>query len=102
LGDRACVRWRLRGTFTGEPFQGILATGRPIDIRGADATIHVKDGLIAANTIFYDGATFARQVGLLPDAGSPLERLLLAACNARTRLRRLIVRLPAQRRGGQS
>jgi ketosteroid isomerase-like protein len=95
--DRACVRWRLSGTFTGEPFQGILATARPIDLRGADAVIEVKDGLISLNTIFYDGAAFARQVGVLPGAGSPLERLLIAGCNLCTRLRRLTGRLGSRR-----
>lgn len=92
-GDRACVRWCFQGTFSGAPFHGILATGRPIEIRGADAAIRVVDGQIRANTIFYDGASFGRQVGLLPAAGSSLERLLIGVCNARTRLRRLVHRV---------
>lgn len=85
-GNRACVRWRLRGTFAGRSFQGIEATGRPLDIRGADAMIEVIDGLIVANTIFYDGAGFARAIGLLPAQGSRAERLLIGAFNIRTRL----------------
>jgi len=88
--DRACVRWRLRGTFEGCPFQGILATGRSVDIRGADAMIEVVEGRIAANTIFYDGASFAREIGLLPQRGSSGERLLITAFNLRTRLARLL------------
>jgi steroid delta-isomerase-like uncharacterized protein len=85
-GDRACVRWRARGTFTGAPFQGIQATGGRIEIRGTDAMIEVRDGRIVQNTIFYDGAAFARQVGLLPAQGSRLERLMIGAFNLRTRL----------------
>jgi ketosteroid isomerase-like protein len=85
-GDKACVRWRLRGTFSAGSFQGIRATGRPLDIRGADAAIEVTDGLIARNTIFYDGAGFARAIGLLPVQGSLAERLLIGTFNLRTRL----------------
>jgi len=91
-GDRACVRWRFTGTFSGAPFQGILATGRRIDLRGADASIRVRDGRIVANTIFYDGASFARQVGLLPPAGSLRERLLIGMRNLYTRGQRAVFR----------
>lgn len=89
-GNVAYVRWRSHGTFTGAPFQGIRPTGRPVEIRGVDGFIEVEHGLIRRNTIFYDGAAFARQVGLLPPRGSTAERLLLGAFNARTRLRRAL------------
>jgi ketosteroid isomerase-like protein len=95
-GDHACVRWRLRGSFTAGSFGGIIATGRLIDILGADAFMTVRGGLITANTIFYDGAAFARAVGLLPASGSASERLLIGAFNLRTRLRRLALRLSAR------
>ncbi len=85
-GDRACVRWRGRGRFTAGSFAGIRATGRRVDIRGADAMIEVRDGRIVRNTIFYDGAAFARDVGLLPARGSLGEKLLIGAFNVRTRL----------------
>ena len=35
-GDTVFVHWHLTGTFTGAPFLGIMATGRPIDLRGTD------------------------------------------------------------------
>jgi steroid delta-isomerase-like uncharacterized protein len=82
----ACVRWRLVGTFSGEPFQGIQPTGTRIDLRGTDAFIELEDGLIRHNTIFYDGAAFARQIGLLPARGSWLEWLLIGGFNIKTRL----------------
>ena len=86
----AAVRWRLEGTFTGEPFLGLQPCGRRIRLRGADAMIMVRDGRVYANTIFYDGADFARSVGLLPARGSLVERLLFVAYNTRTRVRRAL------------
>ena len=86
---RAYVRWHARGRFTGAPYLGILATGRAVEIRGVDAFIQLEDGLVRHNTIFYDGAAFARGVGLLPTNGSWAERAVLAVFNTRTRLARL-------------
>ena len=43
-------------------------------------------GSIQHNTIYYDGATFARQIGLLPGLGSRADQALLAAFNAKTTL----------------
>jgi SnoaL-like polyketide cyclase len=87
----AAVRWVASGTFTGRPFQGIQPTGRRIEPRGVDY-MEISDGLIKKNTIFYDGAEFARQIGMLPARDTVGERLLLAAFNARVRLRSLLRR----------
>jgi ketosteroid isomerase-like protein len=38
------------------------------------------------NSIYYDGAAFARQIGMLPALGSPVDRTLMF--NLRTRFRR--------------
>ena len=81
----AVVQWHAAGTFTGGPFQGIAPTGRRVDIRGVDV-MEIADGLIQHNTIYYDGATFARQIGLLPGLGSRADQALLAAFNAKTTL----------------
>jgi steroid delta-isomerase-like uncharacterized protein len=80
----AVVQWHAAGTFTGGPFQGITPTGRRADIRGVDV-MEITDGLIK-HTIYYDGATFARQIGLLPGLGSRADQALLAAFNAKTTL----------------
>jgi steroid delta-isomerase-like uncharacterized protein len=85
-GDIATVQWHATGTFTGQPFQGIAATGRAAYIRGVDV-MEVVDGLIRRNTVYYDGAAFAREVGLLPAQGSRTVRALLSTFNAVTRLR---------------
>lgn len=83
----AVVQWHATGTFKGGPFQGIRATGRQLNIRGVDV-MEVEDGLIVHNTIYYDGAAFARQIGMLPTAGSRIDRMMVKAFNGVTRLRR--------------
>ena len=81
----AAVQWHAAGTFTGGPFQGILPTGRRVEIRGADV-MEIDGGLIRHNTIYYDGAAFARQIGMLPARGSRTDRAMVSAFNAKTRL----------------
>src|SRR3712207_4861047 len=64
--DRRCViQWRLRGTRDGAAFMGIDPTGREIELRGVDI-MEVEDGLIVRNTVYYDGAAYARGLGLMP------------------------------------
>lgn len=86
--DGAAVQWRARGTFTGSAFQGIEATGREIDLRGVDCLHIDEDGLITDNFAVYDGAAFARGVGLLPAQDSGAERAMRTGFNALTKLRR--------------
>ena len=81
----AAVQWHAAGTFTGGPFQGILPTGRRVEIRGTDI-MEIAGGLIQHNTIYYDGATFARQIGMLPALGSPADRAVTAVFNVKTKL----------------
>jgi steroid delta-isomerase-like uncharacterized protein len=83
----AVVQWHLSGTFSGGPFQGIRPTGRRVELRGVDV-MEIAHGLIQRNTIYYDGASFARQIGLLPGQGSRADRTMLSASNALARLRR--------------
>jgi steroid delta-isomerase-like uncharacterized protein len=80
----AVVQWEATGTFSGSPFQGVAATGKRVHLKGVDV-MEISDGLLRRNTIYYDGATFARQVGLLPGQGSTGDRLLLGAFNLKTR-----------------
>jgi glyoxylase-like metal-dependent hydrolase (beta-lactamase superfamily II)/predicted ester cyclase len=87
-GDRAAVRWNATGTFAGEAsFQGIQPTGGRVEMAGLDLLV-VQDGLIVSNDAFSDGMGFARQIGLLPPAGSSAEANLQRAFNARTRAAR--------------
>ena len=82
----AVGQWRMRGTFSGGKFQGLEPTGGTIDLRGIDV-MEFTDGLLRHNTIYYDGLAFARQVGLLPAAGSRGDRGLMAAFNGFTKVK---------------
>ncbi|MGH2714299.1 MAG: ester cyclase [Thermoleophilaceae bacterium] len=89
-GERqAAVEWRMTGHFTGGPFQGVDATGRRVDMRGLDL-LEIEDGSIVANTAYYDGMTFARQIGLMPARDSSAELAMKNAFNATTRVRRAV------------
>ena len=92
----AAVQWRATGTFRGAPFQGIEPTGRRVDIRGCDC-IEVDDGKIVRNTAYYDGAAFARGLGMLPAVGSGGEKAMLAAFNAVTKVRSRFASPPPNR-----
>ena len=89
VGDdtTAVTQWKASGDFTGEPFQGVEPTGRYVEIRGIDV-MEIDNGTVRHNTIYYDGAAFARQVGLLPKAGTTMDRAMLSVFNAATRLRK--------------
>lgn len=87
----AVVQWHTTGTFSGAQFLGIAPTGKRITLKGVDV-MEVSDGLIRRNTVYYDGATLARQIGLLPDQDSLGYRVLLTAFNTVVRARRLVRR----------
>ena len=89
--DAVAVRWRAGGTFEGAPFQGIRPSGRRVEIHGVDV-FEVEGDHILRNTVYYDGAAFARQIGLLPRAGSLADRAALRLFNARVRVGRLVRR----------
>jgi steroid delta-isomerase-like uncharacterized protein len=88
VGDdsAAVVQWHAAGTFSGGKFQGIEPTGKHVEIRGVDV-MEFAEGRYVHNTIYYDGASFARQIGMLPRSGSVTEKATLFGFNASTRLR---------------
>ncbi|HEV2772638.1 MAG TPA: ester cyclase [Thermoleophilaceae bacterium] len=86
----AVVQWSFTGTFEGAPFQGIEPTGRWLTLRGCDVFRFTEDGKVAENTIYYDGAEFARQIGMLPRRDSVADKGMTQAFNGVTRLRRRI------------
>jgi hydroxyacylglutathione hydrolase len=84
--NRTAVRWRARATFAGPGrFQGFLPNGASIEVEGCDV-VTVADGLIVHNDAYMDSGDIARQLGLLPPAGSPAEARLAKLANARTRV----------------
>ena len=83
------IRDLFEQVFAATPFIGIEPTGRRIELRGVDV-MEIEDGKIVRNTVYYDGAAFARGVGMLPAQDSGTEKAMYAAFNAATRLRRAI------------
>jgi hydroxyacylglutathione hydrolase len=87
---RTAVRWRARATFAGPgSFQGFAATGARVDIEGCDV-VTVEDELITQNEAYFDSGSMARQLGLLPPAGSAAEARIARLTNARTRVRSFV------------
>jgi glyoxylase-like metal-dependent hydrolase (beta-lactamase superfamily II)/predicted ester cyclase len=85
-GDKAVVRWHATGTFAGPGhFQGLEPNGARLEIEGCDF-VRVKDGKVARIDAYTDNATVARQLGVLPPAGSSAEQRLTKVMNARTRM----------------
>jgi steroid delta-isomerase-like uncharacterized protein len=85
----AVVQWRLEGTFDGGPFQGVDSTGRRLDLRGVDL-LDIEDDKLVRNTAFFDGAAFARGIGMLPAQDSGAERAMKSAFNAATKVRKAL------------
>lgn len=84
--SRTAVRWRARGTFAGPGrFQGFMPNGARIEIEGCDV-VTVADDKIQQLEAFTDSGAIARQLGLLPPAGSRGEARLAALANLRTRI----------------
>jgi steroid delta-isomerase-like uncharacterized protein len=95
-GEQSCaVEWRIEGTFDGQPYMGIEPTGKHVELRGTDL-IELEDGQITSLTAYFDGAAYARQIGMLPPEGSGADRAMKSAFNAVTRLRRTV----AERKNG--
>jgi steroid delta-isomerase-like uncharacterized protein len=93
---RAAVEWRMAGTFTGGPFEGVDPNGRHVELRGFDL-LEIEEAKITSNTAYFDGMAFARQVGMLPPQDSGPERAMKNAFNAVTRVRRAV----EERTGGR-
>lgn len=84
-GNDVFVRWHMTGTHTGTPWQGIAPTGRSIALDGIDHFVF-RDGAVESNFVVFDQLQFARQIGMLPPDGSPADRGMKGAFNAKTRL----------------
>jgi predicted ester cyclase len=85
-GEKAALRWRATGTFSGNArFEGMDPTGARVDLTGCDV-VTIRDGKIHRNEAYLNGAQMAQQLGALPAAGSLPERAMLAALNLKTRV----------------
>ena len=87
-GDQVAVHWAAKGTFAGpNSFQGIEPTFSRLDLAGLDI-FHLRDGLIVREHAYTDGSEFARQIGMLPPAGSTAEQRVTRAFNGQAKLKR--------------
>ena len=84
-GEAVLVAWELTATFTGAPFAGLQPNGSRVRLEGASTHV-VREGRVASAQVIFDGASVARQVGMLPTRGSAADRAILAGVNFKTRL----------------
>lgn len=55
-GEKAAVRWRARGSFTGPVrFEGLIPTGASVDVQGCDV-LTSREGRIQRNDAYMNGA----------------------------------------------
>jgi len=85
-GDQVAVHWTATGTMTG-PLRGIEPNGARVEFEGLDL-LHIRDGKIVRNDAFPDNMAVARQIGVLPGAGTHAEQRLYSAFNAGSRATR--------------
>ena len=85
-GEKAAVRWRATGSFSGDTnFEGLAPNGSQVHVQGCDV-LTVRDGRIHHNDAYMNGAEMMRQLGALPPAGSAPEKAMTAVLNLKTRL----------------
>jgi hydroxyacylglutathione hydrolase len=85
---RCAVRWRLRATFAGTgTFQGVEPNGARIDIEACDV-VEVEDGVLVGNSAYINTGQLARQLGVLPPAGSTMEQRMTKAFNKKSKMAR--------------
>jgi steroid delta-isomerase-like uncharacterized protein len=86
--ERCAVRWRATGTFAGPgTFNGLEPTGGRVELEGCDVLL-IREGRVQRNDAYLDGATLARQLGMLPPRHSTSEQRMTQAFNAKTRVGR--------------
>src|SRR3954447_4036603 len=100
-GDAVLAEWELTATFTGAAFQGLRANGSRVRLEGA-STYVVREGRISSVQVIYDGASFARQIGMLPIRGSVADRVMIAAVNLKTRWQAHRTKRPRATEAGHS
>jgi steroid delta-isomerase-like uncharacterized protein len=87
-GDVVLWAWHMEGTHRGviDP-PGFAPTGRSLRVDGVDQWT-MREGRIARYRAFYDMNGVARQLGIVPAAGSRAERAMVALQRLQARLAR--------------
>ena len=94
--ESAAVHWSATATFNGTgTFEGFKPNGASIDIEGIDI-ITVEDGLITSLVALQNGLELARQLGVVPPAGSAADKAMAGAINAKTALVEQVKKLRAR------
>jgi steroid delta-isomerase-like uncharacterized protein len=87
-GDQLMWAWTMEGTHRGEiDPPGFAATGRRMRVEGVDVW-GMREGRIARYRAFYDMNGLARQLGIIPPAGSGMERGMVVLQRLRSRFAR--------------
>ena len=95
---RVVVQWRATGTFAGPgAFQGFVANGAHLTMEGCDILTFTAGDKLERLEAYIDSGDVARQLGVLPPAGSRAESNLTKLANARTRARAWIQGSDAER-----
>jgi glyoxylase-like metal-dependent hydrolase (beta-lactamase superfamily II)/predicted ester cyclase len=82
---RAAARWRGRGTFAGPGrYQGLTPNGSIVEVEGCDVVTVAGDRIVHIDA-YVDFSAVARQIRVLPQAGSRAEARLTALTNLRTK-----------------
>ncbi len=63
-GEKAAVRWRMRGTHTGDLF-GIAPTGKQVNVAGI-SVVRVVNGKIVEDWVAEDTMGLMQQLGVIP------------------------------------
>jgi steroid delta-isomerase-like uncharacterized protein len=85
---RAVVRWRASGTFAGPgTFQDFVANGAHLEMEGCDILTFTAEDKLERLDAYLDSGDVARQLGVLPPAGSRAESNLTKLANVRTKAR---------------
>lgn len=95
---RVAVRWRASGTFAGPgTFQEFVANGAHLEMEGCDVLTFTADDKLERLDAYIDSGSIARQLGVLPPAGSRAESNLTKLANVRTRARAWVQGSEAER-----
>ncbi|HET6866621.1 MAG TPA: MBL fold metallo-hydrolase [Solirubrobacteraceae bacterium] len=95
---RVVVQWRAIGTFAGPgTFQGFVANGAHLEMEGCDILAFNAEDKLERLDAYLDSGHVARQLGVLPPAGSRAESNLTKLANVRTRARAWVQGSEAER-----
>ena len=82
----ATARYRLTGSFTGEPWHGVIANGRGLDVAMV-SVVQLEDGFIVQHDVVFDTAAVVAQLGFRPGDDSRVARGRAAFGRLRQRIR---------------